>query len=765
MSPPRHPSTGPQRRLVPSAAVLVLAAIAVAGAIWWATRLAAPVPEEPYVFAEAPPSEPTFGFALHKRPHPDRGRAHALAIYTQFRNGSPRTAGVPAEAVDLFGLDRPGTFSHFYREMSLGELLIDGTVLDRRYASVYGEAAYLAGPGESDGKYARFVQEILRQADRDIDFGQYDNDGPDGVPNSGDDDGIVDYVFIIGRMPRNFIRGGATGIVGLGFPGYVDTEDPAFDGSPIRVRGREDRGAMIGEGNLAQTVGTMCHEFGHSLGVTDLYDMDRGTPEKDSAGIGKWGLMGLGAHGWSGSDGPSPMTAAIREFIGWLSEDNGRLLVVRRDMDGVRLRDLQDGGQAVKIPLGGRIFINDTLEEEYLLLEYRSAAASRYNRGHPGDGLLVWHVRPHAFLATADGWANSDERYKLLDLVCADGLYADRGAPGGTQPDAFGGGDNLDYWANFDPDYRTRHLGNRGDRTDPFDGVRYTRLAGDTNPSTYFGRRLSEAHIAAAIEDIRVDGDGVIVDIRVPRWRGVIREPITWVGDIFVDGDLTVAAEGRLTIHKHTNVQIAGRDILAAGADPDRVEITVEGQLDIDSRSLITLFTRRGTTSRIRAAGAAVHARDAGDSWIGFVLGPTANGGFLDDVAIEDAAYGALTTAELAARLVPEPAPDVATAIADEADRRLPDQFELRQNYPNPFNSETTIEFSLAEGGDTRLIIYNALGQQVLVLEDGYRSAGPHRIVWDGRDESGSTVASGVYLYLLEVPGQFVDRKQMTIVQ
>ncbi|MFH1570747.1 MAG: immune inhibitor A domain-containing protein, partial [Gemmatimonadota bacterium] len=710
---PRSPTF---RRRLALGAVAVALALAAVTAVWWHLRSPAPGGLEPYALVEAPPGEPTFGFALHKRPFPDRGRAHALAIYTQFRNSPPRVAGVPADAAGLFGVDRPGSFSHFYREMSFGELLVEGTVLDRRYASVYGEAAYLAGPGEGEGKYARFVQEILRQADADVDYGQYDNDGPDGLPNSGDDDRIVDYVFIIGRMPPGFLKGQATGIVGLGFADYFDTQDRAADGSPIRVRGREANGAMIGEGDLAQTVGVMCHEFGHSLGVTDLYDMDRDTPEKDSAGIGCWGLMGLGALGWSGADGPSPMTAAVREFVGWLSEDNGRLRVVRRDADGVRLRDLQAGGQAVKIPLGGRIFVNNTLEEEYLLLEYRRAAASHYNRGQPADGLLVWHVRPHAFLATADGWANSDEQYKLLDLLSADGLFADRGGPEGARPDPVRGRDNLDFWANFDPGYRTQHLGNRGDKTDSFDGVRFRRLAADTNPSTNFGGQYGGAHLPAAIEDIRPDGDGVVVDIRVPRWRGTIREEVTWVGDVFVDGDLTVAPEGHLIIHDCANVQIAGRDALAAGTDPERVEITIDGQLTADHRDLISLFTRRGTTTRIRAPGAAVHASDAGDTWVGFVLGSSARGGLLETLDVRDADYRSVLATELAARLAG--AEDVATAVEDEAGPALPGQFELRQNYPNPFNSQTTIEFSLPSGAEVRLLIYNALGQQVRTLED-----------------------------------------------
>jgi hypothetical protein len=62
------------------------------------------------------------------------------------------------------------------------------------------------------------VQEVLQQADDSLDFRLYDNDGPDGVPDSGDDDGVVDYLFILfNSVPSGFLIGTSTGIAGLGF--------------------------------------------------------------------------------------------------------------------------------------------------------------------------------------------------------------------------------------------------------------------------------------------------------------------------------------------------------------------------------------------------------------------------------------------------------------------------------------------------------------------------------------------------------------------
>lgn len=71
-------------------------------------------------------------------------------------------------------------------------------------------------------------------------------------------------------------------------------------------------------------------------------------------------------------------------------------------------------------------------------------------------------------------------------------------------------------------------------------------------------------------------------------------------------------------------------------------------------------------------------------------------------------------------------------------------------NYPNPFNPYTIIEYGIPDASQVRLIVYNVLGQQVRVLEDGYLNAGKYAVRWDGRDEFGRSVASGAYLYRLQ---------------
>lgn len=80
-----------------------------------------------------------------------------------------------------------------------------------------------------------------------------------------------------------------------------------------------------------------------------------------------------------------------------------------------------------------------------------------------------------------------------------------------------------------------------------------------------------------------------------------------------------------------------------------------------------------------------------------------------------------------------------------------PDGFGLLPNEPNPFSAVTRIGYTLAQPGPVALQIYNLLGQRVRTLVDEVRPAGEHTITWDGRNDAGDPLASGVYLYALEV--------------
>jgi lysophospholipase L1-like esterase len=91
-----------------------------------------------------------------------------------------------------------------------------------------------------------------------------------------------------------------------------------------------------------------------------------------------------------------------------------------------------------------------------------------------------------------------------------------------------------------------------------------------------------------------------------------------------------------------------------------------------------------------------------------------------------------------------------------------PQEYVLQQNYPNPFNPTTQIRYELPKSGRVTLSIYNSLGQEVRRLVDREQPAGYHLATWNGRDQQGKPVPSGVYHYRLQV-GDFVSTKRMVM--
>jgi hypothetical protein len=88
----------------------------------------------------------------------------------------------------------------------------------------------------------------------------------------------------------------------------------------------------------------------------------------------------------------------------------------------------------------------------------------------------------------------------------------------------------------------------------------------------------------------------------------------------------------------------------------------------------------------------------------------------------------------------------------------------LAQNEPNPFNPTTTIAFTLPQTQRVSLVIYDASGRAVKTLADGVTTFGTHRLVWDGTDNSGNKVGSGIYFYRLEA-GSFIQSKKMVLIK
>ncbi len=106
----------------------------------------------------------------------------------------------------------------------------------------------------------------------------------------------------------------------------------------------------------------------------------------------------------------------------------------------------------------------------------------------------------------------------------------------------------------------------------------------------------------------------------------------------------------------------------------------------------------------------------------------------------------------------------VATPISDETSLNIPKGFSLEQNYPNPFNPSTRIRYSLPYQSQVTLRIYNTLGQTVATLVNSRQPSGLHNVEWNGRNEAGNKVGSGVYLYRIRA-GDFNRTRKMLLMK
>ncbi len=97
--------------------------------------------------------------------------------------------------------------------------------------------------------------------------------------------------------------------------------------------------------------------------------------------------------------------------------------------------------------------------------------------------------------------------------------------------------------------------------------------------------------------------------------------------------------------------------------------------------------------------------------------------------------------------------------------RNIPEQFALQQNYPNPFNPSTTIPFDVAKAEKIRIRIYNSLGQQIRTLTNRVYQPGSYAVKWDGRDDSGNSVSTGIYFYRLSTSRGFSAVKKMMFIK
>ncbi len=328
----------------------------------------------------------------------------AAGVYSDYTGSPQDLTQLQTELFD--GPWRSGTMSEYWDEVSFSNLQVTGDVLG--WVPLDGTEIYYTGDFYDNGTNIgtsntdEMIAEIVAGLDPSVDFGMYDNDGPDGIPNSGDDDGYVDIIVIVhptagaecNSDPYHMVSHSAEYSMWNeeGLP--LSTEDPSANGGFILVDEYNMAPALSCDGGLIE-IGVFCHEFGHFLGLPDLYDTF------GRSGIGYWGLMGTGA--WNTPDSPAHLCGWSREILGW-----AEVLEPAWPPELLSPAPVEEGGSVIRMDLPTRRFRRREnlapVEGWSLICGYTQAEAdARGYRGGAGYG-NGWHeTMERAFHADGSG--------------------------------------------------------------------------------------------------------------------------------------------------------------------------------------------------------------------------------------------------------------------------------------------------------------------------------------------------------------------------
>ncbi|MEZ5359483.1 MAG: M6 family metalloprotease domain-containing protein [Candidatus Zixiibacteriota bacterium] len=318
--------------------------------------------------------------------------AHTLVILVDFPD-KPYTDGLyigqQSDFEDLLfseGVIPTGSMREFYLENSYGELTVDGDIAgwytvsqNHDYYTNFCDGSH--GFGSYPNNAQRLTEEALALADPDVDFSQYDVNG----------DGWVEGVFIVHA---------GTGYEETGNDCEVHSHKWGVnavqrDGVWISTYSMEPEESPSSSGLIP--IGVFCHEFGHVLGLPDLYDYDY-----DSRGTGRWAVMSGGSYNNS-SRTPAAFCAWSKYQMGWVDPVN-----VTSDMVSVDI-PATEWNKAIY-----RLWPNGIISNEYFLVENKQPYG--YDTYLPGHGLLIYHIDDNAS-------SNSEQWHPIVMVEQADGDF------------------------------------------------------------------------------------------------------------------------------------------------------------------------------------------------------------------------------------------------------------------------------------------------------------------------------------------------------
>jgi M6 family metalloprotease-like protein len=330
---------------------------------------------------------------------------------------------------------QPGTatVSTYYAEVSSDSITLGGDVRDwvrsarSEAATTQGESGLVCcGIGD-------YIKDVLTRQPA-LDWGLYDNDGPDGVPNSGDDDGYVDALAVMhpsrgaecdGSNDRIWSHKWSLSDASSGGSPFT-TSTPSARGGSIRIDDYFVQGVEACSGGGLNQIGVFVHETGHAFGLPDLYDTRPSLVAH--AGAGLWDLMASGTWGCNGNDPARPchLGAWSKAMLGWVDVTT---LAPDTDFGRLTLPPVETTGAVYRVEAG------DGSGEHYLLENRQDVASRLFDKNLLSEGLLVWQIDWDFALARWPSNTVNSGSHMGVWLRQADGRD-DLGRPGAGRGDA-----------------------------------------------------------------------------------------------------------------------------------------------------------------------------------------------------------------------------------------------------------------------------------------------------------------------------------------
>jgi M6 family metalloprotease-like protein len=366
------------------------------------------------------------------------GTSRILIIPARFQDGAPAPLTSAELQSQLFGGSSGGPVNQAFALASEGSFTLKGKVTSWVPTTVpsamSGTGIY--GPSLQDD----YVIEALLGIEDEVDFGLYDNDGPDGLPNSGDDDGVLDGGIAVMNSDLNRYCNGGTGKGPHPFARYqwringqrYKTFDVSARGGVIEIGAYT---LLSATGCGGQTVGAhvLAHELGHLLfGLPDVYHQLGGAGEVWATRrwvAGCWELMAAGS--WGCGTGPPTLDYRFNTFgpfprtiLGWAVP----VLVNPTKDTTYTLIAMGRGGTVLRVPIRS--------DDEYLLIEYREQQGG--DGKVPGNGVVMYHVAQNLPVIAPN--LQSPYRMSLIEADDDSSMFRTelQGGNRGTASDAFG---------------------------------------------------------------------------------------------------------------------------------------------------------------------------------------------------------------------------------------------------------------------------------------------------------------------------------------